>query len=173
VPTISNWGVPRPAFVISPNGAWTNTPTSRWISGENSSSFGDNNCPGGCNGGPCADLSYQFERCFCICEPTEVRVVLSAWYDDIGSISLKTPSNTYITLADYCTSGVTANNFVDPITVDTVLSLGVGTYCIVSDMYNQSSVAMGFKVDGSITTVGGLGLESDLCCSPNTVRSQA
>jgi hypothetical protein len=168
VPTISNWGVPRPAFVISPNGAWTNTPTSRWISGENSSSFGDNNCPGGCNGGPCADLSYQFERCFCICEPTEVRVVLSAWYDDIGSISLKTPSNTYITLADYCTSGVTANNFVDPITVDTVLSLGVGTYCIVSDMYNQSSVAMGFKVDGSITTVGGLGLESDLCCSPNT-----
>lgn len=165
VPAISAWSVPRPAFVVTPNTAWDSGPNSAWISGENSSRFGDNNCPDSC--GTCTQLPYRFERCFCVCEPTELIIQFEAWFDDLGSVSLRDPNNNIITLADWCTSGNPGNNFSTPLVVDTVIVAEPGTYCLLADMYNESSVAMGFRLEGSITSLN-IGVESDLCCTPPT-----
>lgn len=177
VPTISNWSVPRPAFVVGPPPPWLVPLNTQWISGEDYARFGDNNCVQSCTSTSntdflqCTDntstpqVSYQFERCFCICQQGQMRIDFRVLFDDIGRVSLRDPSGNMVELMNTCIDNTTGGfNFRTPIPVDTTIAVSPGTYCLVVDLYNSNSYAMGFDLYGSITEGA---FASDLCCGEN------
>lgn len=147
--------VPRPAYVVSPNAAWSTQTNTEWISAYPFANFNQNNTP------PATPYSFQF--CFCVCEDnTQVTFDLSAYADNNVFVDLYDDVGGFITdLVDVTSTGTSAFQ-TPPETASVTTTLNEGTYCIRADLHNLSAVAMGFNMMGTIT---GGSLIEPLCCS--------
>lgn len=147
--------LPRPAYAVSPNAAWSNQASTAWISAYPFANFNQNNTP------PATPYSFQF--CFCVCEDnTDVTFDLSAYADNNVFVDLYDDTGGFVSdLVDITDTGTGAFQ-TPPETNTTTVTLNEGTYCIRADLHNLSSVAMGFNMMGTIT---GGSLIEPLCCS--------
>ncbi len=147
--------VPRPAYVVSPNGAWNTMPNTQWLSAYPQSQFEQNN----------AD-PYVFKTCFCVCEDsTVVTIDLDLFADDTARIYLADANGAII---EYLGSAIPTTGgfaFQDSLHVFKTLTLNEGTYCIRVELWNTNSVAMGFDVRGHLL---GASLISSKCCNPKS-----
>ncbi|MBK8954045.1 MAG: PKD domain-containing protein [Saprospiraceae bacterium] len=145
--------VPAPAYVISPNSAWANQLGSQWISAYPFPDLEADN--------PEPNPPYTLENCFCVCEDsTIVTIDMSILVDNTTIIDLCDASGTLIQNLASITSGTTAD-FTTPTVVAHTVILDAGKYCIKAKLRNESSVAMGLNILGSIT---GVGMMESVCC---------
>jgi len=139
-----------PAWVIDPNAAWTTTGSSNWLSAFDVDANTTNNLP------PLDP--YTFERCFCVCDDTELTFDFTAYADDqIADILLD--GNPLIPTPPY-TAWSTAH-FTTGIPVNVSIPVSEGRHCLSVDVRNRHGVAMGMMIDGSIT---GANLLVSACC---------
>ncbi len=143
-----------PAWVIDNNPAWTTTPTSEWISAFNVDNLNADNDP--------PENPYTFQRCFCVCEDTELTFDMMVYADDQvadiwldGGLLIPTPAYTVGSTAHF-TSGIPVNVTV-PVTA--------GEHCMSIDIRNRSGVAMGLMVTGNVL---GANLLTSVCCNPGS-----
>ena len=149
VPTSSGITLPAPAWVIAPNAAWANFPNARWVSPFQSNSYNiNNNLP--------TDSPFTFDRCFCVCQPSNVTIQFELLADDIATVFLDgvqittPPSGPHFWFANR-----TIYNQTVPLTA--------GQHCLRVSLRNTGAVAMGFALQGQIT---GANLLSPVCCNP-------
>lgn len=145
-----------PVWVINPHWAWGNYPNARWLSPFQNYTYVINNFPQPIN--PNYE-PFTFEHCFCLCQPTTVRIKFDMMADDQTEIYLNYPS---ILLASAITAGSTHWALANQVSVDTTILLPAGTHCLTVDVYNTGSVAMGFALDGYIA---GANMLSSVCCN--------
>lgn len=174
-PPITNWNVPRPAFVVAvPFTSFSNIwdlnylyNNQGWISGQPTASYSTNNCgnPFGCP--PCTPEIYQFERCFCICASDSVTFDFSYMADDYVQIYLfdyQLGTETLLTGHDCDWNSGAGNvaNFSYPTVFYQKKWLNEGRYCLRAKLWNTNGVTMGLNIRGFVT---GLYLEKDACCA--------
>lgn len=149
VPSNSPVTPPSPSWVITPNGAWSTFPNGAWVSPFQTNAYNINNPY------PTYD-PFLFENCFCLCQATTVRIKFDVMADDEARVYLDG-----VEIAN----GLTGYHFQynNRIIVDTTVLLAAGTHCLGVGLYNISSVAMGFAVDGYVS---GASLLSAECCNP-------
>ena len=139
-----------PAWVINPNPAWTSSPNSNWISAFNAHGLNGNNSS--------PTNPYTFERCFCVCEETELDFSFMVYADDqIADVMLD--GNPLIPTPPY--TGGTTDHFINGVAVNTAVLVTEGQHCLTIDVRNTGGVSMGLMVDGII---GGANLLSSVCC---------
>jgi SdrD B-like domain len=139
---------PRPAFVISPNGAWKPAlPNSMWVS----------SYPGSAN---TTNGLYVFQYCFCLTDRFAAPVLnLSLRADDWAEVLLNgtsigsTPNPSFNTAAPTTIVPPPASLFHS------------GRNCITVNLHNTGSVAMGLDLVGSIAA-NGLSVQKPACCNP-------
>jgi PKD repeat protein len=156
---------PFPANIIGPFGtAWANLAGSEWMSAVPFNNYSVNNC--GTNDCNCPPFVYQ--RCFCVCEQTEVTFDFDFLSDDAGAVELWDEVNNILvaTLANNCGDGTFPWNFMMPaVSVNTTIGLPKGRYCLKILHWNNGNVAMGVNLSGTVT---GAHLLLDACCAnPN------
>jgi hypothetical protein len=150
----TNITVGSPAcWVITPHSAWGNFPTAKWVSAFQNNLYSTNNLPL-----PASPFygSFKFQRCFCLCQSTAVRIKYDLMADDetetfVDGILLKSgivPGTAHYTLAS-------------KLSIDTVITLSAGQHCITVDLYNVGSTAMGFAVQGYVV---GANMLKSVCC---------
>lgn len=143
-----------PAWVIDPNPAWTTTTTSEWISAFNVDNLNANN--------PAPANPYTFQRCFCVCEDTELTFDFRAYADDqVADIWLD--GNLLVPTPAY-TAGSTSH-FINGVPVNVTVPVAQGQHCIEIDVRNRSGVASGLMVTGQIV---GANLLTSVCCNPSS-----
>lgn len=144
--------VPSPAWVIEPHSAWSTLPGAGWLSAYSTSAFNQNNWAP-------AD-PYSFERCFCVCEPTDLRIVFDLLIDNVGDVYL---DNTLIASQ----TDTSTASFQEPLSVDVTVPVAAGEHCLRVELRNLSGIAMGFSLAGSITSSppGTPIMLSPLCCT--------
>lgn len=165
VPTNCNTGFTpvNPSFVIAKDGAWTLPyPNSQWLSFRNNSSFTcDNRCS-------VTTETYDFEFKFCVLKADSFKIKFNTRFDnsvcafvDAMSIPL-TPIQLPNTPINFSTvPGIncpTCNNWNDTKTFSTAYEtranfnvyLSTGTHKIIFKLRNNSGVAIGLNVEGSI-----------------------
>lgn len=143
--------VPSPAFVIEPISAWGAVAGAGWISAYADPLLYENN--------PEPEAPYAFERCFCLCEDTDIRIVLDLLIDNVGEVWL---DGTLIAAQTDTGTG----SFTTPLHADVTLPVSAGEHCLRVELRNLSGVAMGFSLAGSIATVpaGTPIMLSPMCC---------
>ena len=145
-----------PAWVIEANTAWTTDPGSNWISGFNVDNLNENNATG---------TPYTFQRCFCLCEETELHFQFHVYADDeIDSIYVNNIpilfANTYDGSDPFAPEART--NFEDGIAIDTFITLPAGQHCLNVDIRNVNGQFSGMMLVGDIT---GANLLTSACCT--------
>jgi len=149
--------VPAPAWVIPAISAWDSLPNSGWISAFNNSSQNQNNDP--------PLKPYSFQRCFCTCDGVEsIDINLQMLIDNYGDVYFDN------TLIGSQTNTTTAS-FHNPAFVVHPAPIAVkpGKHCIRIDLRNNSGVAMGVDVVGTVTSASPKGAAvflSPACCEP-------
>ncbi|MEM1218299.1 MAG: PKD domain-containing protein [Bacteroidota bacterium] len=145
-----------PAWVIVPNTAWFDTTAANWISGFNVDDLNANNATG---------TPYTFERCFCLCEDTEVTLDFRVFADDmidaisVGGINIPF-TNPYQPTPS--TGSLAKHNFQVGIPIDTTIALPQGRHCLRVDIRNINGEASGMMLYGDIT---GANLLTSACCT--------
>ncbi len=143
--------VPRPAYVLQPNGAWAISPDAKWISVFPDASFNDDN--------ESPEPPYGFELCFCVCEPqTNITIDVTVRSDNFHHLFLQDADD--INILDLTTT--LGNHNLPPVTANETISLTQGNYCLRADLRNTGGTAMGLQIAGTVT---GQGLSSLLCCN--------
>lgn len=137
---------PAPCYDITPHPAWANFPNARWVSPFQSNSYNVNN--------PAPQPTFDFERCFCVCQPSNVRIKFNLLADDAALAYLDGIQITP-TAAGFTTGSMVA--------FDSIIALSAGQHCLRISLRNIGSVAMGFALDGFVS---GASLLSPLCCNP-------
>ncbi|MCC7246937.1 MAG: HYR domain-containing protein, partial [Saprospiraceae bacterium] len=165
VPTGAPVTPPMPANVVGPYyGAWANPSGSAWISAVPFNDYAINNC--GSN--DCSCPPFIYERCFCLCEESEITFDFDFLSDDAGAVELWDANNNVLvtTLANNCGDNTQPWNHQNPpVSVNQTVLLPKGKYCLRISHWNIGNVAMGVNLNG---TVSGLNLLLDSCCAnPN------
>lgn len=165
VPPTSAVVPPLPGNIIGPYyTAWATLPGSTWMSAVPFNNYSINNCADQ----NCSCEPFVYQRCFCLCENSDVTFDFDLLADDAAAVELWDADNNVLvtTLANQCGDVTAPWNFQMPATtVDTILSLVKGKYCLRILHWNNSNVAMGVNLNG---TVSGLHLLRDACCAnPN------
>lgn len=146
---------PGPVWTITPNGAWSDDfdDVARWVSPFSVSSQVFNNRE--------PSPPYSFERCFCVCEDTELTFDFTVLADD-QVVDIWIDNDRLIPTPFYDpTSPGNRDHFEDGINVNETISITQGQHCIRIDIRNIYSVAMGMLVSGEVT---GANLLSSACC---------
>jgi hypothetical protein len=145
--------VPRPAFVVVPDGAWSNQANTRWLSAYPNASLNANN--------PSPLSAYVFENCFCVCaDQTTLIFDISALADNNLSLDLYTDAGVLVgNILNITNIGQGA--FLVPTTAVKTFVLQKGNYCLRAGLRNLSGVAMGMSIKGTIT---GAGMLKSACC---------
>jgi hypothetical protein len=130
--------VPRDPYVIDNHQAWypyQNTSAAQWISANQHADWGTNN----------PDQPYEFTYCLCVCRDDTVTLDMKYWVDNSAVVYLNNTviSSTPLDVTDNFQDG-TAFTYTFPVVKD-------GDYCIRIEMKNQSGVAMGLMVEGTLT----------------------
>lgn len=146
--------VPRPAYVVNPNTAWSNQTNTGWISAYPQSNLNSNN--------PKPQVPYGFQRCFCICDDeSDITISLNALADNNLDISLTDDLGNPIGSPLLSITDIGVGAFQTVTSSTTSFTLNAGTYCLRADLRNLSGVAMGLNIQGSVT---GENLVETLCC---------
>ncbi|MBK9108321.1 MAG: PKD domain-containing protein [Saprospiraceae bacterium] len=146
--------IPAPTYVIWPNGAWANQAGSQWISAYPFADLEANN--------PDPQPAYTLQNCFCVClDSSVVTIDLKILVDNTVMIDLCDDAGNVILNLASLTSGLD-DDFMNVTSAIHTVVLDEGTYCIKAKLRNESSVAMGLNIVGSIT---GAGLIESVCCS--------
>ncbi|MES2727951.1 MAG: PKD domain-containing protein [Bacteroidota bacterium] len=138
---------PAPCWDIAPNGAWASFPNAKWVSPFQSNAYGTNN--------PAPQPTFDFQRCFCVCQNNNVRIRFDLLVDDGAIIYLD---------GNQIASAMLGYQFQwnRRLIFDSTFALTAGQHCLTVSLRNTGGVAMGFAVDGFIT---GANLLSPLCCN--------
>ncbi|HVZ41162.1 MAG TPA: hypothetical protein VHI13_17920 [Candidatus Kapabacteria bacterium] len=102
----------------------------------------------------------MFERCFCLCRASDVRITFTYFADDYADIYVDG------TLVHSVAPQIMVNNE----TFDIALYLGPGRHCLRAEVHNLYATNMFFGGDGSISCATG-SLMSDSCCNAGTTVS--
>lgn len=138
---------PRPATTINKHPAWA-FPflNSQWIAVYNSYANNTNGI-------------YEYERCFCIKSGGRFRIKLSILADDTVAVFL---GGNY--LGGSTPSGF-GGQFVNPLGIDTIVSLTAGIHCLRFIVGNIGYVAHGLNVAGTIISLNPTPMIlADSCC---------
>lgn len=143
--------LPSPAWVITPHVAWTTFTGARWISAYDTSALNLDN--------PTPNAPYSFERCICVCDPVTLNINFDLLVDNVADVYFDN-----VLIASQAGTGT--GSFTTPLSVDVNRTVLAGEHCLRVDVRNLSGVAMGFSLEGSITTVppGSPIMLSPLCC---------
>jgi hypothetical protein len=144
-----------PAWVITPDPTyWGNFPNAQWVSPFQNSAYTANN-PASQGIG-----SFRFQKCFCLCEETDVRIRFDLMADDQVAVFLDGNPTPLVNGVGGWQAHFT---LASQLNYDQVVTLGPGTHCLTVDLYNVGGYAMGFALEGTVT---GANLLSSSCCIP-------
>lgn len=151
VPTNAAVSLPGPTWVITPSLSWSTYTNAQWLSPITNAGYNINNIPADSFG------PFRFQRCFCLCQPSSVRIKYKMLADDQAQGFIDN-----ILLVD----GTTGGHFltVTQLLVDTTITLAAGVHCLSVDLYNTGGGPMGFSLEGYVT---GTGLIKTSCCTTN------
>lgn len=147
--------LPTPAWAIAAISAWATLPNSGWISAFNNSSQNQNNDP--------PLKPYSFQRCFCTCEGVKsIDINLQMLIDNYGDVYF---DNTLIGSQ----TNTTVASFHNPpfIVHPAPIPVSPGKHCIRIDLRNNSGVAMGVDIVGTVKSAspaGAAAFLSPACC---------
>ena len=152
----ANLTVPTPAWVITPNAAWNTLPNSSWISAYNNANLSENN--------QAPKKPYSFQRCFCTCPGIEsIDINIQMLIDNYGDVY-------FDNMLIGSQTNVTASSFHNPpFIIHAVKPVSPGKHCIRIDLRNDSSVAMGVDIVGTVKSAsppGAAAFLSPVCCDP-------
>lgn len=149
VPSTASITLPAPCYDIVPYPSWSNFPSAQWVSPYQQSAYNVNNWPPSLG-------AYEFEKCFCVCKETTVNIRFEMLIDDAGEVFLDGVS---IASAYSGYQFLWANRVI----FNQNFTLAEGRHCLTVKLYNTSSVAMGFALQGTVT---GGDLLTSACCNP-------
>jgi hypothetical protein len=157
------------AYVVVHNNLpnWNNIPGSGILSPNNSAGFTDNNLN--------TSQPWKFRRSICVCQDTEVLISGDFRADDQGTLSLyNVNSNTPVFTQGQATAPNT-NNFYSNTSFSQAMILPAGNYYLEFEMINTDGTAMGFAVNGTISTYNGeitLSNGNQECCNTSFITGR-
>jgi hypothetical protein len=153
----ANLTVPSPAWVIAPNAAWNTLPNSNWISAYNSSALNENN--------QAPKKAYSFQRCFCTCTGVDsIDIDLQMLIDNYGDVYLDN-----VLIGSQTNTSVTSFHTPPFLVHPAPIPVKPGKHCLRIDLRNDSGVAMGVNIVGTVKSAnppGAAAFLSSACCDP-------
>jgi len=167
--------VPPPSVIMVPNAyvinyyqtSWNTIPNTRALSPNNQPQFGINNVN--------SSQPWRIRRSFCLDQATTVSIEGVFRADDQGTLNLYSASSGALLYSQGQPNAPHQPNFFSDTPFNASLYLQSGTYYLEMELINQSSVAMGFALRGSIKTQNGsniLANNDGTCCNTGYISGK-
>ena len=161
-PLTSSLSLPMAPTVLNSYTGWASPTSASWISPFIKSTYNQNNCIAN----NCSCIPFVYERGFCVCDSGRIVLNFKFASDNAGEVLLFGPGlpASGISLYSNCSTPNASSNFstFQSIVANHLLPQpGGGQYFLQIRHWNNSEIAMGVILDGTIT---GDNLVSDACC---------